>query len=842
MFDNNYRQVVKIQMDTEQQTYEITESNIISGSFSIDRYSITGNRIEIGTATAGELKFQLTNYNGEWNDVKFEGAQLYVQIGICDWDNSDTINWIPCGYFTVDKPVRNSSILSLEALDRMAKFDKPVNWDLLTLSFTPKTLISRICDICDVLLTDGSSLNNLPNADYVVTLPTGTDITYRNLLQSACMLMGACAFMDWNGTLAIKWYSTTNVSIDESKRYRHEIYENDIEITGIYYSKEIDSETLEEYLMGTKDYAFDLSDNPLLGNDIETAIQNLGTELIGFKYRPITASIKPSPYLYPMDIYSFVKGEDVYRAIISNVTCGLNATTSIQGKGETNEDNGHATYGNYTAIQSKIVEYAKQKVDKEINDRTLLLMNLNEMVMNSMGLYETTLAVSGGYQYYFHDAPTLADSNIIYTFNTGGFAWTTDWNDGEPVWQYGITREGNAIVNMLNAYKISADIITAGTMKSVNLIFGEDPNTTELRTNDAKTGALFDGTGVMQFNTKGEFYAKNIFPNNYLANTLRLYTSNSNDSYVNLSNYKINSSTSTTTANQMLFSSSSTYSNASFTNYRYDQTLAVAANGITLYSNQYNNQLQISNNDITETTAKQKNRIALTSSSSGTANIELYNYKGMASYTTQYFNRLSLDVNSTTSTSTLTNYVRGTDNFPSNALSLTSNINATSNSASLTNYKYNTNNIANQIMFNYDTSYSTTRIYNNQYNNTSWANTMLWQSVPSGANSLYLENYQPGTDGYKGNQIVMQSTGAKPTMQINNFQLNSSNTNSQIKMSDSIEIKAQNWLDIQLVGGDPQFRINNNQGLSGDVTVKNWDGSNLKINFRYGIVTGWGAA
>lgn len=802
MFDNNYRQVVKIQMDTEQQTYEITESNIISGSFSIDRYSITGNRIEIGTATAGELKFQLTNYNGEWNDVKFEGAQLYVQIGICDWDNSDTINWIPCGYFTVDKPVRNSSILSLEALDRMAKFDKPVNWDLLTLSFTPKTLISRICDICDVLLTDGSSLNNLPNADYVVTLPTGTDITYRNLLQSACMLMGACAFMDWNGTLAIKWYSTTNVSIDESKRYRHEIYENDIEITGIYYSREIDSETLEEYLMGTKDYAFDLSDNPLLGNDIETAIQNLGTELIGFKYRPITASIKPSPYLYPMDIYSFVKGEDVYRAIISNVTCGLNATTSIQGKGETNEDNGHATYGNYTAIQSKIVEYAKQKVDKEINDRTLLLMNLNEMVMNSMGLYETTLAVSGGYQYYFHDAPTLADSNIIYTFNTGGFAWTTDWNDGEPVWQYGITREGNAIVNMLNAYKISADIITAGTMKSVNLIFGEDPNTTELRTNDAKTGALFDGTGVMQFNTKGEFFAKNLNANGTFANSFamrRLSTSNS----LGFWNYN----PSAISKNYMTMSASA--DNTSTYIYNNNYNISGAANTVSLSSNTSSSSLNLRNCKLGATDTA--NAINLSSNSSNYTNAQIYNYKGTVSGYSSYYNKFDLDVYSNMSRVQIINYVRDDDkSFPSNALGLSSSLDTTTNTASLTNYKYNTNNIANQILFGYDTSYSYTRVYNNQYNNTSYANTMLWQSVPSGANSLYLENYQPGTNGYKGNQIVMLSSGSTPSLQINNFQLNSNNVNSQITLNGSISLTAQNWLYIRLVGGDRQIVINAN--------------------------------
>ena len=67
--------------------------------------------------------------------------------------------------------------------------------------------------------------------------------------------------------------------------------------------------------------------------------------------------------------------------------------------------------------------------------------------------------IRDGTAYYFHNAETLADSSIIYTFNAGGFAWTTDWNDGNPVWQYGITRDGNAVMNALSAYKVQADQI-----------------------------------------------------------------------------------------------------------------------------------------------------------------------------------------------------------------------------------------------------------------------------------------------------------------------------------------------------------------------------------------------
>lgn len=525
-FDNNKKQVINIRMDTENETYTITENDIISGSFSIDRYSITGNRIEIGTACASECKFRIKNYSNQWDNVKFEGAVLYIRIGIADWENytsESDIVWIPCGYFTIDKPVKNASILSIEALDRMAKLDKPVDWTYFQVTHTVSYLVSRICDICDVILANGSAIASMPNANYQVAFDMSAEITYRNLLQAACMLLGACAFFNENGQLVIKWYSATDVTINESKRYSHTIYENNIQITGVIYVDDTDSNNPVEYISGTKGYCIDISDNPLVGDDIQDVVDALGAVLNGFTYRPYSAVIKPSPYLYPMDMITFVKNNVSYTGIVSNITFGVNANTSIEGKGETDEDNGYATYGNLTGVQSKIIEYAKGKVDRQISDATTLLMNLNEMVMNSLGLYETSIQQpGGGYQYYFHDASTLANSTIIYTFGANGFAWTDDWNDGDPIWNYGITRDGNAIVNMLSAYKISADIITAGTMRAVNLIFGTDPNTTELRTNDESTGALFEGSGVMQFETKGEFLAKNMDSNNNIANQIRM--------------------------------------------------------------------------------------------------------------------------------------------------------------------------------------------------------------------------------------------------------------------------------------------------------------------------------
>ena len=78
----------------------ITEADVMQGSFSIDRFSSTGQKLEIGSAGCAELKLKLNNYSGAFTSIAFEGSELYVQIGVTA---SGTTTWIPCGYFIVDE-------------------------------------------------------------------------------------------------------------------------------------------------------------------------------------------------------------------------------------------------------------------------------------------------------------------------------------------------------------------------------------------------------------------------------------------------------------------------------------------------------------------------------------------------------------------------------------------------------------------------------------------------------------------------------------------------------------------------------------------------------------------
>lgn len=462
LFNKNYIQVADITVNGVNESFSVAENEIVQGSLSIDRYSVSNSKIEVGSAVAAELTLKLKNDDGKYDNTVFEGAEVFVKIGIKKWDahrwENAVIHWIPCGYFTIDEPPRALSTITISALDRMILFDKTVDISKLSFPMTVADLLNKICTICGVTLA--TDITRLPNKDYQITAyPEGQDLTYRTLLQWCAALTGTCAFMNYDGNLELKWYEQTDLTISPSERYNSDMQENDVAITGIYFKDAANT----EYIAGTDDYCLDLSSNGLLQDNVQVVLDTLYVSLKGFSYRPYTATIKSAPYIYPMDMihYEDAKGE-VYDTIITNVTFGMNLSTSIAGKGETTQKQKYSQGGGLTKQQATILEKLRENLDKAMTAKEQAQLELNRLLSNSLGLNIVTIPQDDGTQvYYFCDGETLESSNIIYTFKANGFAWTKSWNDGNPVWKYGFSKDGNAIYNMLAAYKISTEYLDA---------------------------------------------------------------------------------------------------------------------------------------------------------------------------------------------------------------------------------------------------------------------------------------------------------------------------------------------------------------------------------------------
>lgn len=358
----------------------------------------------------------------------------------------------PMGYFTVDNQPRKLSTIKITALDRMVLFDKTVDWSILSFPMSASSLVTQICNICNVSFYELPT--SLVNSGYTVQKPSiNGDLTYRQLLMYCAEILACCSFIDENGLLRLSWYSQTeDDTIDITERYSSDINENDITISGVVITYDD-----VEYIAGSTDYAILLQSNPLITHDVQEVAENIYSAIKGTTYRPYECSSMPLPYLYPLDCISLIdEDENKIKTLVTHVNFTLNNALSLKGVGETSQNNGYATVNPLTMQESAIIERLRGEINKTLNDRIQAIIGFNELISNSMGLYSTTVVKeNGSRQTFMHDAPTLEQSMTIYTLTEGGFAYTNSgWNGGNPSYEYGFDKFGNAIFNKVCAYGI----------------------------------------------------------------------------------------------------------------------------------------------------------------------------------------------------------------------------------------------------------------------------------------------------------------------------------------------------------------------------------------------------
>ena len=470
-------------LDTADQT--ITSDRISDGGLSIDRTAVSGSKLELGSAMAATLSLTLYNTDKKYDDVNFEGVEMKVSVAL----DEDTPTWVPLGVFIVDTPPRHLSTISISAMDRMVLFDKDASGFDYDTNSTVAEVIQACAKAAGVPLAD-TNMKNLPNYNVQVSKPeTQSTITYRTLLQYCAALTGTFAYVDENGKLAFRWYDTTaGFAMTPANRYSSDVYEQDVTITGLTYAvKSQDSEGKETSTVnvyGSADYAFDFTDNLLIAGNAarNQALTVVQSKIIPTTYRPYSAEILPAPWLFPGDAVTYlpVDKDDTTAnrlfSIVTNMAYTLNGSTTIAGQGETAQSNSYANTSGLTAAQAQILQRVTDRVTQERTNREQAILQLNEQIKGvkagkddlliaGLGLYTTEETLSDGSTvYYYHDKQNLEDSSIIYTFQSGGFAYTTNWNGGNPTWTSGFDRNGNLIMNTISTYKLAADDIQAGSI------------------------------------------------------------------------------------------------------------------------------------------------------------------------------------------------------------------------------------------------------------------------------------------------------------------------------------------------------------------------------------------
>lgn len=493
LFEAEENQVLRITgTDANGVAISITDANVMLDGFNIDRFSCNGNKLEIGTACASELTLKLDNRQGQYSGIVFEGAELFVEVGI-----GSPVNWIPCGYFTPDEQPRSLSTITIKALDRMTKLDviQPYtpwttqNGDVMTDSegnilyfasyigfpSTVEDIVKRVCLLCSIPFSQ--DLSGFPNYNYVVqSMPElEQEITMRNVIQWCAGIMGTNAWMDWNGELRFSWYdATTGYVMTTANRFNSDLYENAIAITGVKYVDDDEGNTV--YLAGTNDYALDLSGNAFVNAD------NAGTILTGiynvvhnYAYTPFTASVINAPYLWPMDRVSYTdKDGDGHVSLLTNVNFGINGATALKANGETAELNSTTPPHDFTTQQRKTLDRIQRVNSKALNDA---VDHATQMITGGLGGYvilNVNEVTGQTEEILIMDTPDKETAVNVWRFNQGGLGHSSNGYDG-PYNDVALTADGQINANMITVGEMVADRIMGGmlTLGGVNDVRGQ---------------------------------------------------------------------------------------------------------------------------------------------------------------------------------------------------------------------------------------------------------------------------------------------------------------------------------------------------------------------------------
>ncbi len=188
----------------------------------------------------------------------------------------------------------------------------------------------------------------------------------------------------------------------------------------------------------------------------------------GLTYRDTdVTNLVGNPCLQAGDIVTLEIGENAYKVPIMHITVDYDGgiMNEIQAYYKTDDESS----GGHVSLSKKVTQN-----ENSIKLQEELRKTFNETLKTGLqqGLYHKTITNAEGADItYYFNKPEIEDATYIYYFGAAGQVWTsgTDcWNGGNPVWKFGTTSDGDAILENLLLRTLTADLIRAGTLHSLN--------------------------------------------------------------------------------------------------------------------------------------------------------------------------------------------------------------------------------------------------------------------------------------------------------------------------------------------------------------------------------------
>lgn len=466
--------------------------------------SVSGDSsFDIGSAIINVLTLSINNFEGQYFDYDFEGAEVicYVGLQIEDEDTSELLDSAGeqildstgntiivhkntviektriCTTTVVEQPEDETVTIDLTCEDNMRKFDRNYSDSKLKYPATRGQIIRDACEVCGVAL----QTYHFDHDDYIVqTRPSDDALTFRQVLQWVAQIGCQWLRCDEYGRLCVKWYDTEKADAQEiDTTYSFTPQHTDVVITGIQVTEYSDSsdEEPESYMAGTQGYVLAISDNKLIRKgDGQTVASMIAEKCVGMSFRPFESECPTDVALEAGDAITI---EDRNGYLYSTY---LTTTTLQPGAGQNIACNAKSTAKNSSTRYSQITQVyvtARKMVKAEKTAREKALEEFGKRIDSATGVYTTVQKQADGSDiFYLHDKPTLAESKAIWKMTSEAWGVSTD---GGQTWNGGMTVDGDTIVRILNAVGVNADWINAGaiTVKDANgnILFQVDMDT-----------------------------------------------------------------------------------------------------------------------------------------------------------------------------------------------------------------------------------------------------------------------------------------------------------------------------------------------------------------------------
>lgn len=249
---NRWKEKVKNGMDVQYLKYaditltdgtvlNLTSANLWANGFSFEDSVSGDSSFDIGSAIINVLNLSINNFDGEYSDYDFEGAEVicYVGLQIEDEDTSEPLDSSGeqildstgdtiivhknaviektriCTVTVIEQPEDETVTIDLTCEDNMRKFDRNYSDSKLKYPATRGQIVRDACEVCGVTL----QTLNFYRDDYIVqNRPNDEALTFRQVLQWVAQI--GCQWMrcDEYGRLCVNWYGFVNeeeLTVDE---------------------------------------------------------------------------------------------------------------------------------------------------------------------------------------------------------------------------------------------------------------------------------------------------------------------------------------------------------------------------------------------------------------------------------------------------------------------------------------------------------------------------------------------------------------------------------------------------------------------------------------------------